>query len=74
MDDVRALEGVLRRDRLIVAGGVVLVVLLAWAYLIAGAGMDTGMAGMVMEPMPWTPGYALLMFAMWWIMMVAMMF
>ncbi len=28
---------------------------------------------MVMAPMPWTWGYALLMFFMWWVMMVAMM-
>jgi len=34
----------------------------------AGSGMAMGMA-----PMAWTPGYAVLMFFMWWIMMVAMM-
>jgi predicted metal-binding membrane protein len=34
----------------------------------AGAGMAAAMA-----PMPWTPGYAVLMFFMWWSMMVAMM-
>jgi predicted metal-binding membrane protein len=28
---------------------------------------------MAMAPMAWTPGYAVLMFFMWWIMMVAMM-
>jgi predicted metal-binding membrane protein len=27
----------------------------------------------MMEPMAWTPGYAALMFVMWWVMMVAMM-
>lgn len=27
----------------------------------------------MMSPMPWTPGYAMLMFTMWWIMMIAMM-
>lgn len=31
------------------------------------------MVGMAMAPMPWTPSYALLMFAMWSIMMIAMM-
>jgi predicted metal-binding membrane protein len=40
-------------------------------------GSDTAMddSGMVMAmvPMAWTPGYAVLMFFMWWIMMVAMM-
>lgn len=39
-------------------------------------GSDTAMGDdmtMVMAPMAWTPGYAVLMFFMWWIMMVAMM-
>jgi predicted metal-binding membrane protein len=36
----------------------------------AGGGSDMMM---VMAPMAWTPGYAVLMFFMWWIMMVAMM-
>lgn len=30
-------------------------------------------AGMLMSPVTWTPGYALLMFSMWWLMMIAMM-
>lgn len=35
---------------------------------------EGGMAGMaVMTPAVWTPGYAVLMFVMWWVMMVAMM-
>lgn len=48
---------------------VAVVVALAWAWLLAGAGMDMGM----MTRAVWTPGYAALMFAMWWVMMVAMM-
>ena len=32
-----------------------------------------GMADMMMAPAVWTPGYALLTFAMWWVMMAAMM-
>ena len=36
----------------------------------AGGGSDMMT---VMAPMAWTPGYAVLMFFMWWIMMVAMM-
>ena len=32
-----------------------------------------GMADMMMEPAAWTLGYAGLMFAMWWVMMAAMM-
>ena len=31
------------------------------------------MVGMLMSPVTWTPGYALLMFSMWWLMMIAMM-
>jgi predicted metal-binding membrane protein len=64
----------LRHDRLIVAGGIAGVMALAWAYQFAGAGMDTSMADMPMDmPMPWSPSYAALMFAMWSTMMIAMM-
>jgi predicted metal-binding membrane protein len=65
-------EQLLRRDRWLVAGGLLLVTLLAWWYLLAGAGMDMGDMDMSM-PMPWSAGYAVLVFFMWWIMMVAMM-
>jgi predicted metal-binding membrane protein len=65
-------EQLLRRDRWLVAGGLLLVTLLAWWYLLAGAGMDMGDMDMSM-PMPWSAGYATLVFFMWWIMMVAMM-
>jgi predicted metal-binding membrane protein len=75
------IEQVLRRDRAIVLGGLALVAGLAWAYTLAGIGMPheadgmAGMAGMeaMLTPMAWTIGYALLMLAMWWVMMVAMM-
>ena len=55
---------------------------LAWGWLLLGAGMDmsaiemtrmAGMDGWMMQPAVWTPGYALLMVSMWWVMMVAMM-
>jgi predicted metal-binding membrane protein len=63
-------------------------VLLAWAYLLSGAAMKmstwdmtsldmalglkiTNMA--MATPMAWTPAYAFLMLAMWWVMMIAMM-
>ena len=70
------IESVLRRDRAIVLAGLAAVAGLAWAYTLAGAGMgrDAGMAGMAMlQPMPWTIGYAAVMLVMWWVMMVAMM-
>src|SRR4051812_1966253 len=33
----------------------------------------SGMAHAMMQPVVWTPGYVALMFAMWWVMMAAMM-
>ena len=40
----------------------------------AGGVPEGGMAGIaMMTPAVWTPGYAVLMFFMWWVMMVAMM-
>jgi len=82
--DATVLEAVLRRDRWIVVGALVLVIVFAWIWIVLGAatGMSaaamTRMAGMpdmdmMMERAVWTPGYAALIFAMWWVMMVAMM-
>ena len=79
-----ALERLLRRERLIVGAGLALLVVLAWAWLLAGAGMGAlmgempGMADMPMSAMPgmqlsWTPVTWALMLAMWWVMMIAMM-
>ena len=68
-----ALEQTLRHDRLIVAIGIATVVAFSWGYLLAGAGIDMSMADMPMDPEPWSPAQALLMFAMWWVMMIAMM-
>lgn len=73
MAGLLTLERVLQRERMIVAVGIVGVVALAWAYLFAGAGIDMSMVGMPMEPMPWSPFYGALVFAMWWVMMIAMM-
>src|SRR5438477_12747903 len=68
----------LRHDRAVVLGSLALVVALAWAWLLVGAGigmeeMDMG-GGQLMLMLPeWTPGYGLVVFAMWAVMMVAMM-
>ena len=73
--ETAALEAVLKRDRAIVVAGLIVVSAVSWLYVLAGAGMDMhsmDMHGMNM-PTVWTPGYVLLMLAMWWIMMVAMM-
>ncbi len=82
MDD--ALGALLKRDRAVVATAMVVITLLAWAYILhlaAGMGaMPTG--GMAMDGMSeamgpamraWTPALAATMFAMWWVMMVGMM-
>ena len=74
----------LKRDRIIVLGALVVVLGLAWTYLLSGAGMgmsafemtqmtmgNSGMA--MMTPAVWDFGYAVLMFFMWWVMMTAMM-
>jgi predicted metal-binding membrane protein len=81
------LESVLRRDRTIVGGALIGMVLLSWTYVLAGAG--TGMPALsmsglptathlsspiaVMQPLPWTVGYSMVVFVMWWLMMLAMM-
>src|ERR1700748_1111504 len=72
------LHALLRRDRALVLASLVAVIVLAWAYLILGAGiemdeMDMGGGQIMMMAPPWTLGYATLIFLMWAIMMVAMM-
>lgn len=78
------LEAVIRRDRLIVMMGLGLVMILAWGWLILGAGLPmgpetvSGMPGMpgmaaMVAPAAWSLSYAGLMAFMWWTMMVAMM-
>ena len=76
------LDAVLRRDRQVLLAALVVVVALAWGWVLLGGGLGmtavemTGMAGMdgwMMAPATWTFGYAALMLSMWWVMMVAMM-
>lgn len=83
----RALEAVLRRQRLLTVAALVLLVLLAWAWLLLGAGMAMpphaaldpfphrgAGAATAMDMTPgWAPAQLLLGFSMWWVMMVAMM-
>ena len=69
MTTASPLASLLGRERLMVAGGLAAVVLLAAAWLVAGAGMDMA----AMRPMAWTPAYAGLVLLMWWAMMAAMM-
>jgi len=76
------IERLIRKDRWIVAAALVLVSLLAWAWLLSGAGMGMDAFEMtrhsrmpmdMLAPPDWTAAYILLMFFMWWIMMIAMM-
>lgn len=69
------LEQALRYSQLLVAGCLLLAIGLAWAWLYSGAGMMEAMGDMLM-PMssgPWSLGHALLVLAMWAVMMAAMM-
>ncbi|MGA8400911.1 MAG: DUF2182 domain-containing protein [Stellaceae bacterium] len=83
-DDDTLLEAVLRRDRQAVIAALVVVVAMAWMWILLGAG--TGMSAMdmifgstadnmagMMAPVTWSLGYAGIMLAMWWVMMAAMM-
>ncbi|HEX2140103.1 MAG TPA: DUF2182 domain-containing protein [Woeseiaceae bacterium] len=79
-----AAELLLRRDRWIVGGGLLLLCLLCWAYLLAGSGTGMSVAAMTSWQFPppaaeglaggsWGAAYWIVMLLMWWIMMIAMM-
>src|SRR5262249_33768743 len=74
------LEAALRRDRTVVVIALIAVIFLSWLWVALGAGME--MSAVEMTRMPrdmvmvravWEPAYAAMMFAMWWVMMIAMM-
>ena len=71
----RPLEALLKRDRAIVAGGLALIAVLAWLYLLrpAGAMSEMDMHMVMPEMHPWSVADGLLLFLMWAVMMVAMM-
>ena len=75
MSESSGLEAVLKRDRSIVAGGLILITALAWVYTVHLAwemeGMDMNMAMPRMQP--WGAVELLLLFVMWVVMMIAMM-
>ena len=66
---------VLKRDRLVVLACLLVVITLAWSYIVTGAGMDMNKipAANNLVSKTWTPFYFLLMFLMWFVMMIAMM-
>ena len=70
-----AVERILRNDRILVISGLLVVIVLSWVYLFAGAGTMQEMGDMLM-PMssgPWTVKHAMVMLVMWAVMMAAMM-
>lgn len=84
--DQGAIDVLLRRDRLIVAAGLLIIAALAWYYVLTGAGTGMSIIGMTRiaiwpgasgpgmgMPRSWPNEYWLLMTAMWWVMMIAMM-
>lgn len=89
MPEGRLADRILRHDRQIGAAALVLAVLAAGEFILAGGGTGmsaidmsarTGPAGALIAgtpdlvaPMRWTAGYALVILVMWWLMMVAMM-
>jgi predicted metal-binding membrane protein len=81
--DITKAERLIGKDRIITIAGLAVLTLLSWIWVLTGAG--TGMSTVSMSTfkfpppimdgmtMAWSPGYAALMLAMWWIMMIAMM-
>lgn len=78
------IEAVLKRDKLLVAGALVLFFLLAGLYTVLGVGMEMSAQRMTemrhMRDMPgalvpgdWTLTHLVLIFLMWWVVMIAMM-
>ena len=79
-------EELLNRNDLIVMAGLALLSAICWAWIIVGAGTGMSAASMSTWQFPppvgmdsmmmggnWGTSYFVLMFAMWWIMMIAMM-
>ena len=89
MTALAALRQVLGRDRAIMAAAMALATAAAGGFVLAGAGTGMSVVGMsaatgplgallagvpdMIRPEVWTPLYALVIFVMWWLMMVAMM-
>jgi predicted metal-binding membrane protein len=74
MNELTSAERLAGRSRAVTALALAALILLAWAWLLGGAGMR--IAAMPMEGMPamaWDAGQWLLVASMWWVMMVAMM-
>jgi predicted metal-binding membrane protein len=83
LQNITLAEHIVRKDRIITIAGLAALTLLSWLWVLIGAGTGMGTISMstfqfpppvmVGMTMAWSPGYAVLMLAMWWIMMIAMM-
>lgn len=89
MADLGVTDRLLRHDRVIMAVALLLAVTCAATFIVGGGGTGmsvigmaarTGPAGALLAGIPemvsavrWSPGYALVVFVMWWLMMIAMM-
>ena len=75
MEDLTGAERLAKRGRSITLISLAILTLLAWAWLLRGAGMDMGTSGMPMDGMTlaWDAERFLIVAAMWWVMMIAMM-
>lgn len=83
MEETTTIERILRRDRMIVLGGLLAIAVLAWMFVLEGAGTGMNIGAMTtwqfpppVAPLanePWPAQYWFTMLLMWWTMMVAMM-
>jgi len=88
MAEITVIETVLQKEKAILISCLSIVILLAWIYILSGAGMDMDIMQMtlpesesgssmmdmdMMAPGVWNTQYIILMFSMWWVMMIAMM-
>jgi predicted metal-binding membrane protein len=73
MDDLTGAERLARRSRAVTIAALALLTLLAWAWLLQGAGMHSADMPMDGMAMPWDANRFLLVASMWWVMMIAMM-
>ncbi len=89
MSSASWIEKLLGFERILVLVALCSVIAASWLYLLAGAGTGMSPMAMtswamaigapealsraVATPVDWTPAYVLTMFAMWWVMMLAMM-
>jgi predicted metal-binding membrane protein len=84
MSDLTFAEKLISHDRILTLTALIIIILIAWYYVLTGAG--TGMNIWAMStwqfpppatqqsfPQQWTMHYSLLMLIMWWVMMIAMM-